>query len=155
MIPSKWIFSDFWLLAWKLTKLFMIFFKSRVSFPLNFASSFSVMTHNSSEVLWLKYYMLWTERAHQRTIFQTFECSNESSPNSSCHFWNHRVRAYSIFASLFRVIKDNSSVFFLAQTWHTLDKKSPSKWSFQTFEWLRENSPNSSCPIWNYKSVFL
>ena len=60
--------------------------------------------------------MLWTKRAHQSTIFQTFECSNESSPNSSCHFWNHKVRVYSNFASLFSVMKDNSSVFFLAQT---------------------------------------
>ena len=27
--------------------------------------------------------------------FQTFGCSNESSPNSSRHFWNHKVRIYS------------------------------------------------------------
>ena len=44
--------------------------------------------------------------------FQTFGCSNESSPNSSCHFWNHKVRVYSNFASLSSVIKGNSSVFF-------------------------------------------
>ena len=44
--------------------------------------------------------------------FQTFGCSNESSPNSSCHFWNHKVRVYSNFASLSSVIKVNSSVFF-------------------------------------------
>ena len=41
--------------------------------------------------------------------FQTFGCSNESSPNSSCHFWNHKVRVYSNFASLFSVMKNNSS----------------------------------------------
>ena len=29
--------------------------------------------------------MLWTKRAHQCKIFQTFGCSNESSSNSSCH----------------------------------------------------------------------
>ena len=56
--------------------------------------------------------MLWTKKAHQCTICQTFECSNESSPNTSCHFWNHKVRLYSNFASLFSVMKDNSSVFF-------------------------------------------
>ena len=99
--------------------------------------------------------MLWTKRVHQSTIFQTFECSNESSPNSSCHFWNHKVRVYSNFASLFSVMKDNSSVFFLAQTSYTLDKNSPSKWNFWTFEWLGENSPNSSCHFWNQESVFL
>ena len=29
--------------------------------------------------------MIWKKRAHQSTNFQTFESSNESSPNSSCH----------------------------------------------------------------------
>ena len=32
---------------------------------------------------------------------------------------------------------------FVAQTMYTLDKKSPSKGNFQTFEWLGENSPNA------------
>ena len=32
--------------------------------------------------------MIWTKRAHQCTIFQTFECPSESLPNSLCHFWN-------------------------------------------------------------------
>ena len=58
--------------------------------------------------------MLWTKRVHQITIFQTFECSNESSPNSSCHFWNHKVRFYSNFPSMFSVMKDNSSVFCIS-----------------------------------------
>ena len=51
--------------------------------------------------------------------FQTFGCFNESSPNSSCHFWNHKARVYSNFRSLFSVMKDNSSVFFLLKP-HTL-----------------------------------
>ena len=34
--------------------------------------------------------MLWTKRAHQCTIFQTFRCSNESSPNFACRFWNRK-----------------------------------------------------------------
>ena len=53
--------------------------------------------------------MLWTKRSHQCTFFQTLECSNKSSPNPSCQFWNHKVRVYSNFTSLFSVIKDNSS----------------------------------------------
>ena len=52
------------------------------------------------------------KRAYQCTIFQTFECSNESSPSSSCHFSIHKVKVYSKFTSLFSVMKDNSSVFF-------------------------------------------
>ena len=38
---------------------------------------------------------------------------------------------------------------------HTLDKNSPPKRNFQTFEWLGKNSPNFSCHIWNHRSVFL
>ena len=45
-------------------------------------------------------------------FIQNFKCSNESSPNSSCHLWNHKVRVYSNFASLFTVMKNNISVFF-------------------------------------------
>ena len=56
--------------------------------------------------------MFWIKRAHQYTIFQTFEWSNERSPNSSCHFWNQKIKVYSNFASLFSVMKDNSFVFF-------------------------------------------
>ena len=82
-----------------------------------------------------------------------FECSNESSTNSSCHFWNRKVRIYSDFASLFSVMKDNSCIF-LAQTSYTLDKNNPSKWKFWTFERLGEISPNSSCHFWNKESVF-
>ena len=89
--------------------------------------------------------MLWTKRAHQTTIFQTSECSNESSPNSSCHFWNHKARFYSNFASLFSVLKDNSSEFFLAHTSYNLDENSSSKWNLWTFECQGQNSPNSSC----------
>ena len=55
--------------------------------------------------------MLWTKRAHQSPIFQTFEWSNESWPNSSCHFCDRKVRVYSNFTLLFAVMKDNSSVF--------------------------------------------
>ena len=89
----------------------MSFFKSRVSCPLNLASTFTVMTHNFSEILKLKHCMFWTKRAHQCTLDQFFECSNKSSPNSSCQFWNHKVRVCSNFASLFSVMKDNSSLF--------------------------------------------
>ena len=55
---------------------------------------------------------LWTKRAHQSTNVQIFEGFNESSPSSSCQFWNHKVKFYSNFASLFSVMKDNSSALF-------------------------------------------
>ena len=79
--------------------------------------------------------MFWTKIAHQSTVFQTFECFDESSTDSSCHFWNYKVRFYSSFASVFSVMKDNSLQMysFVAQTLYTLNKKSPSKRNFQLF----------------------
>ena len=56
--------------------------------------------------------MLWTKRANSCIIFQTFDSSNESSRNSSCHFWNQKIRVHSNFTSLFNAMKDNSFVFF-------------------------------------------
>ena len=64
------------------------------------------------------------------------------------------VRVYSIFTSLFSVMKDNFSVFFSSDRVY-FGQNSPLKWNSQTFECLGENSPNSSCYIWNDKSVFL
>ena len=41
-------FSDFWVVGWKFTKFLISNLKLQVSFPLNFASLFSVIRHNSS-----------------------------------------------------------------------------------------------------------
>ena len=70
-------------------------------------------------------------------------------------FLKPQCQGFSNFASQFSAMRDNSSLFFLAQTSYTLDKNSPLGWNFGTFEWLGENLPNSSCHIWNHKSVFL
>ena len=56
----------------------MSFFKSQLSFPLNFASPFSAVTHNFSEILYLKHYMRWTKGVHQNANFQTFDYSHEN-----------------------------------------------------------------------------
>ena len=55
---------------------------------------------------------LRVKRAHQSTNFQIFECFDESLPNSSCQFWNHKAKVYSNFASLFSVF---SPLYFLSQ----------------------------------------
>ena len=121
----------------KINQILMSFFKPQVifqatSFCLDLETPFSVMTQFLWNFLTETVYAL-DKKSPSMYNFQTFGCSNESSPNSSCHFWNHKVRVYSNFASLLSVMKDNSSVFFLAQTSYTLDK------NFQTFEWLVEN----------------
>ena len=102
--PAKCKFLDFRLLARKLTKFLMSFFKPQVSFL-------------SWRIILLKFsswnIIRFGQTAYQSIIFQTFECSNQSSSNSSCHFsQGHQVRVYISFASQFSVMKDNSSVFF-------------------------------------------
>ena len=56
--------------------------------------------------------------------FSHFECSTENLPNSSCHFWNHTVRNYSNFTSLFSVMKDNS-LHFCSSNLAYLGQKGP------------------------------
>ena len=46
-------------------------------------------------------------------------------------------------------------LYFCSSNLVYFGQKEPTKRNFQTFEWLSENSPNSSCNIWNHKSVFL
>ena len=75
---------------------------------------------------------LQTKEAHHITNFQIFECFNESSPNSSYQFLNHKVKVYSNFVSLFSVTKDNSSVFFLSQTLYS-GQKEPIEVKFSDF----------------------
>ena len=95
----------------------------------NFASSFIVMTHNSSVNIKLIHFLLWIKGSHESLNFETFECSGKSFPNSSCHFPNHK--------SVFVQILQHSSVswnitllVFLAQTLYTLFKKIPLKFKF-------------------------
>ena len=91
------------------------------------------MVHNSSGIFQQTHYILLTKRVHlQCRIFLTFECSNESLPNSPCHFWSHKVRVYSNFTSLFSVMKDNSPVFFLVQTSY-VGQKEPIELKFSDF----------------------
>ena len=97
------------------------FFKPQVSFPLNFAS-LSVSWHKIPLKFSIWIITPWTKKGHQSTNFESFVSFNESSPNSSCQFWNLKVKVYSNFASLFSVMKDNSSVFFSSNL-YTLDKK--------------------------------
>ena len=87
-------------------------------------------------------------------IFRFFECFDESSPNSSCQFWNHKVKVYSNFVSPFSVTKDNSSLFFYLKPLY-FGQKETIEVKFSDFWVLGENSPNFLCHIWNYKPVFV
>ena len=131
--------------------------------PCHFSSHKSVFTYilHHLSVSWhiisLKFsswgITLWTKRAHESTNFQVFDCFNESSPNSSCQFWNHSVKVYSNFASMFSVMKDNSSVFFYLKPLYFWQKE-PVKVKFSNFWVVGWKLPNTLCQVWNCTSVF-
>ena len=74
---SSIFFSSNLIYFGKLTKSFMSYLKSQVSFSLNFASIFNVMRDNSSVLSWLKLYMIFTKGAHQSAKFhENFNCSS-------------------------------------------------------------------------------
>ena len=56
----------------------------------SYSSLFSVITHNSSVILQLMHFLLWTKGSYENTNFDIFKCSDENLPNSSCHFANHK-----------------------------------------------------------------
>ena len=58
------------------------------------------------------HFLLWTKGSHENTNFDTFKCSDENLPHSSCHFPNHKSIFSSNFAWLCSVVKYNSSVLF-------------------------------------------
>ena len=65
--------------------------KRQVRFSSIFASFFIVITHTLSVNFKLRYFLLWTKGSHQSSNFDTFECSGENLPNSSCHFPSNSV----------------------------------------------------------------
>ena len=67
----------------KITRFHMLFFKAEVSSSSNFASFFSVMTHISSILFWLKHNILSTKVINQSANFQTCHFLHQNSPNSS------------------------------------------------------------------------
>ena len=117
-------------------------------------SFFIVMTHSSSVNFKFVHFLLWTKRSHQSPNINTFKCSGENLPNSSCHFLNHK--------SVFLQVLHHSSVswkitplyFFRSNIKYFAQQKSMKVQIFETFEYSGQNSPNS-CHFWNNKSVFL
>ena len=93
--------------------------------------------------------MLWTKRAHQCTIFRLLGAvMMKLHPIHHVIFETIRSGFFKFCISVQCHEIYNSSVFFLAQTSYTFDKNSLSEWNLWTFEWLGENSPNSSFHIY-------
>ena len=85
------------MLGSKFIKFFWSILKWQVNSSSNFASFFIVMTHNFSVNFELTLFLLWIKGSHQYASFDTFNCSGENLPYSSCHFPNHM----SVFLQIF------------------------------------------------------
>ena len=96
--PIKTNFLDFRVLGSKLVKFLMSILKQQVSSSSIFVSFFIVMTHNFSVNFKLIHFLLWTKGSHQNSNFDTFECSGENLPNSSCNFPSNK----SVFLQILR-----------------------------------------------------
>ena len=100
------------------------------------------------------HFLLWTKGSRESANFDTFKCSDENLPNSSCYFPNHK--------SVFLQILHDSSVSWKITPLHFFRskviyfaRKGPIKVQIlETFECSDQNSPNS-CHFWNNKLVFL
>ena len=110
----------FQVLWWKFSKFFMLFSKPRVSFSSNFASLSSVMKE-------LPLYFFRSNRKGpiKVQIFETFECSDQNSPNS--YFWNNKSIFLQIFSSILRVSKHTT--FVLSKLKHYILWSKAAHWS--------------------------
>ena len=144
-------FSDFQLFAWNLTKFLMSFFKPKVSFKF-------CITLQCHDIVPLEFFN-WN-----------IVCFGQKEPSNAQFFilLSALMKVYPIHHAIFKTTSSGYIqilhhflhhwflCIFLAQTSHIyFGQKYPSKWNFLTFQWLGENSQNSSCYIWNQKSYFL
>ena len=118
-----------------------------------FASFFILMTYNSPTIFKLKHFQLWTKQSHQSPHFETYKCSGENFPNSSCYFPNHKSVFLQILHHSLVPWKITPLYFLRSNITYFLCKEPIKVQIFETFECSDKNSPNS-CQFWN-KSVFL
>ena len=104
----------------------MSFFKPSVSFSLNIALPFSVMTHNSSVTFSLKHFIPCTENSLK---VQSAKCSGEVNQipqvihETASHF------SFKVFIDL-QYIDAKFCCTFLTQILYTLVKRGPLKYKF-------------------------
>ena len=122
-----------------------------------FVSFFIVMTDNHPVSCKLIYFLLWIKGSLQSPNFETFKCSGEHLPNSSCHFLNHRLVFIQIL-HLSSVSWKITPLYFFS--WNILYFKVQIKVQiFEIFKCSCQNSSNSilQCQVYslsNFSSFF-
>ena len=95
------------------------------------------------------------KESHQSLHFETFKCSDESFPNSSCHFWKHK----SVFLQILYQLSVPSNLtpqYFFSSNIIYFGQRQPGKVHiFEIFECSDKHSSNS-CQFWteNSSSIF-
>ena len=107
-------------------KFLMSILNWQINSSSNFVSFFIVMTQNYPVNFKLIQFLLWIKGCHQGPNFETFKCSGENLPNSSCHFWKHKsVFLQTLYQSW--VPSNTTSLFFLSSDIKYFGQKQPIK----------------------------
>ena len=123
------------------------------SIPLHFLHPFFiVMTHNFPVNFKLIPFQLWTKESHQSPSFETFKCSGENLPNSTCHFWKDKSALLQINYQSW-LSSNITLLYFLGPSIIYFGQKQLIKvQTFWIFECSGQNLLNALCSFWSDKS---
>ena len=133
------------MLGSKFVKFLMSILKRQVSSSSIFVSFFTVMTHNFSLNFKLIHFLLWTIGSHQSSNSDTFKCSAENLPNSSCHFPSNKSVLLQILHHFSMPSGITPLYFFRSNNIYFVQKEPIKVKNFETFECSRQNLSNSLC----------
>ena len=86
-------------------------------------------------------------------IFETFECSGQILSNSLCQFWNNKLIPLQILYPSSVSWKITPLYFFSSNNIYFAQKEHIKMKFFEPFKCSDQNLSNSSCQLWNDKSV--
>ena len=86
-------------------------------------------------------------------IFETFECSGQNLSNSLCQFWNNKSIPLQILYPTSVSWKITPLYFFSSNNIYFAQKEHIKMKIFETFKCSGQNLSNSSCQLWNDKSI--
>ena len=109
--------------------------------------------HNFSVNFRVIQFLLWAKGSHQSSNFDTFECSGENLPNSSCHFLSNKSVFPQIFHRFSMSWKISPLYFFSSNNISFAQKELIKVKIFETFVCSGHNLSNSLCQFWNDKLI--
>ena len=109
--------------------------------------------HNFSVNFRVIQFLLWAKGSHQSSNFDTFECSGENLPNSSCHFLSNKSVFPQIFHRFSMSWKISPLYFFSSNNIYFAQKELIKVKIFETFVCSGHNLSNSLCQFWNDKLI--